>query len=89
MDIYIVVDVAAAKKKHVAIKTRISGLTRQSAVSILVRTRMYFAEMNDITDVHNVYETRRQWSQIEVVIKVLRTHTSNDRPFRSLDTPMK
>ena len=60
VDIYIVVDVAAAKKKHVAITTRISGLTRQSAVSILVRTRMYFAEMNDITDVHNVYETRRQ-----------------------------
>ena len=66
MWIYIVVDVAAAKKKHGAITTRISGLTRQSAVSILVRTRMYFAEMNDITDVHNVDETRRQWNPIEV-----------------------
>ena len=78
VDIYIVVDVAAAKKKHGAITTRISGLTRQSAVSILVRTRMYFAEMNDITDVHNVYETRRQWSQIEVVFKVLRTRATMD-----------
>ena len=66
MDVDIVVDVAAAKKKHGAITTRISGLTRQSAVSILVRTRMYFAEMNDITDVHNVDETRRQWNPIEV-----------------------